>query len=102
VAGVRDGVPDNAPDTEVTEEMLGGNEVILDLGNGLFAIYAHLQPESIRVKEGDRVYAGDVLGSAAELGADVRRDSLRIVAGRNQIHARNQILPNPRFESRYR
>jgi hypothetical protein len=69
VAAVRDGVPDNAPDTEVTEEMLGGNEVILELGNGLFAIYAHLQPESIRVKEGDRVYAGDVLGLVGNSGA---------------------------------
>jgi hypothetical protein len=36
-------------------DTFGGNRVILDLGGGVFAAYAHLQPGSIRVKAGERV-----------------------------------------------
>jgi murein DD-endopeptidase MepM/ murein hydrolase activator NlpD len=36
--------------------------VILALGNGRFAFYAHLKPGSVRVKRGDRVREGDVVG----------------------------------------
>ena len=39
--------------------------VVLDLGDGQFAYYAHLKPSSVRVKAGDRVRRGDPL---AEIG----------------------------------
>jgi murein DD-endopeptidase MepM/ murein hydrolase activator NlpD len=64
---VRDGIPDNPGETATsalpnTLAELGGNRVVLDLGGGTFATYMHLQPESIRVKKGDKVRAGDILG----------------------------------------
>jgi Peptidase family M23 len=67
VVVVRDDIPENPGKAQTnalpdTIETLGGNLVILDLGNDRFAAYAHLQPGSIRVKRGDRVQAGDVLG----------------------------------------
>lgn len=46
-----------------------GNYVILNLGHGRFALYAHLQPGSIRVKEGQRVRAGQVLGVVGSSGS---------------------------------
>lgn len=45
-----------------------GNYVALDLGGGRFAIYEHLKPGSIRVKTGDRVTRGQVIGSLGFTG----------------------------------
>lgn len=53
-----------APDIIDATEALG-NAVILDIGNGRYATYAHLKPGSIRVKAGDTVTLGQAI---AELG----------------------------------
>ena len=71
---VRNDVPENPGQAKVnalpdTIANLGGNRVVLDLGDGKFATYFHLQPRSIRVKEGDAVRAGDVLGLVGNSGA---------------------------------
>ena len=42
--------------------------MILSLRNGHYAFYAHLQPGSIRVKPGDRVRRGQVLGLLGNSG----------------------------------
>jgi len=47
---------------------IAGNFVSLDLGGGRFAGYAHLQPGSIRVKKGQRVHRGDVMGLLGNSG----------------------------------
>jgi hypothetical protein len=65
----RDGMPDNYPGPvedfrvagPLTLETATGNIVVLDLGDGQFAHYCHLQPGSLRVKVGDRVRSGEVL-----------------------------------------
>lgn len=73
VADVKDGIPETAslgemPTTPITLENAGGNYVSLDLGNGRFAFYGHLQPGSIRVKVGDRVRSGQVIGLLGHSG----------------------------------
>ncbi len=45
-----------------------GNAVVLDLGQGRFALYAHLQPGSVRVRPGERVRRGQVLGLVGNSG----------------------------------
>lgn len=35
-----------------------GNSVVLDLGDGVYAVFAHLRRGSVRVRKGDRVRAG--------------------------------------------
>jgi murein DD-endopeptidase MepM/ murein hydrolase activator NlpD len=45
-----------------------GNHVVLDLGNGTFAAYAHLQRGSLTVREGDRVRAGQSLARCGNSG----------------------------------
>lgn len=45
-----------------------GNHVVIDLGNGQYAQYAHLQPGTLRVKIGDRVQRGQVLGVIGNSG----------------------------------
>ena len=73
VADAKDGIPDNNPasDTKavpINLETVGGNYLILDLGNGFFAFYAHLKPGSLRVKTGDKVRRGQAIASLGNSG----------------------------------
>jgi murein DD-endopeptidase MepM/ murein hydrolase activator NlpD len=73
VVAVKDGIVENMPLTEqmavpITLETVAGNHVVLDLGGGRYALYAHLQPGSLRVKVGDRVRRGAVLGLLGNSG----------------------------------
>jgi peptidase M23-like protein len=45
-----------------------GNHVVIDHGNQEFSLLAHLQPRSVKVRVGQRVKAGDVLGSTGNSG----------------------------------
>ena len=73
VASIKDGIADNVPLSParampITADTIGGNYVILALGNSGFAYYAHLQPGCLRVKPGDRVRRGQVLGLLGNSG----------------------------------
>lgn len=76
VVAAKDGLPDNIPRTPkgfetalpVSMETIAGNTITLDLGEGHFALYAHLAPGSVLVKEGDRVARGQALGRIGNSG----------------------------------
>jgi biotin carboxyl carrier protein len=73
VTEVKDSIPENVPGLNsravpITLETVGGNHVIIDIGGGRYAFYAHLQPHSIRVKLGDKVKRGQVLGLVGNSG----------------------------------
>jgi murein DD-endopeptidase len=73
VVAVKDGIPENVPGISsravpITLETVGGNHVVLDLGGGRFAFYAHLQPGKVRVHVGDKVKRGQVLGLLGNSG----------------------------------
>ena len=73
VIATKDGIPDNVPMTEkravpITLDTLGGNLVVLDIGNRRYATYAHLIPKSIRVSVGAKVRRGQVLGLLGNSG----------------------------------
>jgi murein DD-endopeptidase MepM/ murein hydrolase activator NlpD len=68
VAAMRDDMPE--PErvsfrVKHAQQDAAGNYVSLDLGDGRFAVYEHLEPGSVRVKLGQRVRRGDVI---AQLG----------------------------------
>jgi urea transporter len=67
VARVVDGVPDN-PVGEMNLRDNWGNAVILQHGPALYSLVAHLSPDTIKVREGDRVRQGDVLGLCGSSG----------------------------------
>jgi len=74
VRDARDGEPNRPPMgpqpslADLTERVLMGNFVVLEVAPGLFAHYAHLQPGSLTVKAGDRVRRGGVLGHLGQSG----------------------------------
>lgn len=45
-----------------------GNHIVLDLGDGVFAAYAHVQQGSLAVRAGDEVVAGQRLGNCGNSG----------------------------------
>jgi hypothetical protein len=70
VEAMRD-LPDQPPGiapTTLTVPQIAGNHVILDFGDGRYAMYAHLAPHSVTVHVGDRVRAGDKLGLLGNSG----------------------------------
>ena len=74
VVTTKDGIPQNVPGENsravpMTIETIGGNHIILDLGQGRYAFYAHVQPGSLRVKEGDHVKRGQVLALVGNSGS---------------------------------
>ena len=66
-----DRYPDQVPNHHVSlpTEQQDGNHVILKLADGVYAGYAHLEPGSVRVRAGDHVRAGQVLGRLGNTGA---------------------------------
>ena len=66
-----DDLPDQIPNHEkpLPTADQDGNHVILSLGQGVVAGYAHLQPGSVRVRPGQRVRVGQILGELGNSGA---------------------------------
>jgi murein DD-endopeptidase MepM/ murein hydrolase activator NlpD len=66
-----DRYPDLKPgvlDPDLTLKDAAGNHVIVDIGGGRYAIYAHLKPDSITVEEGDRVRRGQQIARLGNSG----------------------------------
>jgi murein DD-endopeptidase len=73
VSSIKDGITENVPGPNsrsipITVDTMAGNNVILNLGRDRYAVYAHLQPGSIRVKSGQRIRKGQVLGLLGNSG----------------------------------
>ena len=73
VVATKDSIPENVPGVmsravPITLETVGGNHVIIDIGGGYYAFYAHLKPGSLKVKKGDRVKRGQVVGLVGNSG----------------------------------
>jgi murein DD-endopeptidase MepM/ murein hydrolase activator NlpD len=71
VSRTRDGMPQGTPPHNPpgqTVETAAGNYIMQDIGGGHYAFYAHLQPGSLRVHEGDHVTRGQVIGLLGNSG----------------------------------
>jgi Peptidase family M23 len=74
VVNVVDGQPEQTPGSYPTNIPIAeadGNSVILDLGNRHYALYAHMQPGSIKVHRGERVHSGQVIGLVGDTGNSI-------------------------------
>jgi hypothetical protein len=73
VSSVQDDLDDQKPGTLPDPKTINignvdGNHIVLDLGGGIYAFYAHLQKGSLKVKAGDRVKRSDVLAKLGNTG----------------------------------
>jgi hypothetical protein len=73
VAQVLDGLEDQKPGAlpdpaTITIENVDGNHVILDIGGGVYAFYAHMKKGSVAVKKGQHVKRGHELGRLGNTG----------------------------------
>jgi len=72
VVVTRDGLPDIPPMTKNpglrTPEDYAGNNVIVAIGHGRYAVFDHLVRGSVRVRRGQRVRAGQVVGNLGNSG----------------------------------
>lgn len=85
VAAALDDTPDDLGQP-VAPERASGNYVSIDLGEGRFAFYEHLQQGSITVKAGDRVKRGQVIGRLGSSGSTSIGPHLHFhVAGANSL-----------------
>jgi len=75
VRDVRDGQPEHPPlspqaePDSLTAHGLFGNYVVLEIGPGVFATYAHLRRDSVKVQVGERVRRGAILGQLGQSGS---------------------------------
>ncbi len=74
VVETSDGAPEATPGAAraVTVDTAAGNHIVLDLGGGNFALYAHLLTASVAVHPGDHIKTGDVI---ARLGSSGNSDA---------------------------
>ena len=64
-----DQVPGKNPDpATITIDNVDGNHVVVDLGGGRYAFYAHLRKGSLAVHPGDRVHRGQVMAKLGNTG----------------------------------
>ena len=61
-------IADNKPVGQFNESEPMGNVVIIEHGNGEFSYLAHLKKNSVKVKVGDTVQKGDVIGACGNSG----------------------------------
>jgi len=88
VAATKDSIPENVPGgraVKIDLVTVGGNFVGIDIGGGKFALYAHVQPGSLRVKVGDRVKRGQVIALLGNSGNS------------SEPHVHFQIADGPSF-----
>jgi hypothetical protein len=71
VVAVVDGLPEQVPTKTPTGLKLdeyGGNHIVQDIGDGNYAFYAHLKTGSPKVKVGDQLTTGQVIGALGNTG----------------------------------
>lgn len=96
---IRDGMPANVPTPSGNENMpiplsresSAGNQLSLEIAPGIFAVYAHLAPHSIRVRLGDRVRRGQVIGLVGNVGNSKNPHLHFGIANRPEINASDGI-----------
>jgi hypothetical protein len=74
VVGMADGLSENVPHSgkyayPIGFDNAGGNHVVVEIAPHRYVLYAHMRPGTVRVKIGDNVGVGDVLGHVGNTGS---------------------------------
>ncbi len=91
VVSTYDGLEPQLPgkrDPNLKPADITGNSIVLDLGGGTFALYAHLLKDSILVRPGDRVTAGQELARLGNTGnSDAPHLHFQLMDGPSPLNA---------------
>jgi hypothetical protein len=71
VVAAVDGLPEQVPGASPTGlplDQYAGNHIVQDLGDGNYALYAHIKTGAVKVEVGDRLTAGQVIGAVGNTG----------------------------------
>ena len=74
VVAASDGMAENVPHSGTRAESIGfdnagGNHVVVEIAPHRYAFYGHMRPGTVRVKVGQRVRVGDVIGHVGNTGS---------------------------------
>jgi len=87
-------------DQNIKPDDIGGNEIVLDIGGGRYAFYAHLLKGSVKVKVGDRVKAGQELAQVGNTGnSDGPHLHFQIMDGPGPLNSNGLPFTFRRFSS---
>ena len=87
--------------TGITTDNIGGNMLVVDIGDGAYAFYAHLQRGSLKAKLGDKVKAGQVLGLLGNTGNSTAPHlHFHLMDGKSPLNANGIPYVFPEFTSR--
>lgn len=104
VVAVVDRFPETPPGSlphGITAAQAGGNYVVVAIGGGRYAYYAHLQPGSIVVRRGQRVSVGQKLGRLGSSGnSDAPHLHFHIMDGPSPLNANGLPFRISRFSLR--
>ena len=104
VVDVQDGLAENDPTADakaipISFETAGGNYLVLELGDGRYVFYAHLQPGSLRVHLGDAVRRGQKLALLGNSGkSDAPHLHLQVMDANSPLAAEGLPLVFDSFE----
>ena len=101
VVNLYDGLEPQVPgraSVGITAPTIGGNMVVVDIGGGAYAFFAHLEAGSLRVKLGDHVKRGQVIGLLGNTGnSDAPHLHFHIMDGPSPLNANGLPYEFERF-----
>ncbi|HEY6712964.1 MAG TPA: M23 family metallopeptidase, partial [Rubrobacter sp.] len=106
VVGTRDTEPEQAPGQfpkGLALKDFGGNYVVVDIGEGRYAYYAHLQKgaKGVLVEPGDQVRKGEVIGKLGNTGnTDAPHLHFMVIDGRSPLVSEALPFEIDRFRTR--
>jgi hypothetical protein len=74
VVGMSDNLADNVPHSgkhvvAINADNAAGNHAVVEIAPHRYVLYAHMRPGTVRVKTGDRVRVGDIIGRVGNTGS---------------------------------
>jgi Peptidase family M23 len=74
VVDMADGLPENVPHSgkyaiPINFNDAAGNHVVVEIGPHRYVLYAHMRPGTVRVKIGDHVSVGEIVGHVGNTGS---------------------------------
>lgn len=89
------------PAKGINTDNIGGNMLVIQIADGVYSFYAHMQRGSLKVKLGDHVKAGDVIGLLGNTGNSTAPHlHFHLMDGPSPLNANGLPFVFPKFTTR--